>query len=129
MKVSEVSAIIVVSNNPEYLKSYYEKILDLKFVKDSHDELGTHYYAKLGELRLIIHPADNYPNMMPQSGAMTFYFSVDSIDELVERLESMGTKVLKRVKETFGERIEFKDPDGNLVCATQLNVRMVTNHE
>jgi len=121
MKVKGISAIILVSKAPEALSHFYEEILDLHFTEDSHGDLEQHFFVSVGDLRLVIHPTENYLNVNSNPGAIIFCFSVDSLDSLTKNLDRNDVGVLKRVGENFGERIEFKDPDGNLVCAVQLN--------
>lgn len=121
MKTKGISAVVIVSRNPKALRGFYEKIFNLKFVKESHGELQEHYFVTLENIRFIIHGTSSYKNINAVSGSMTLYFSVDSISDLVKRLKYNKANVLKKTKESFGDRIEFQDLDGNVICATQLS--------
>lgn len=120
MKIKGISAIVLVSRDPKALSRFYEKIFGLHFTEESHGDLKQHFVVSIGDLRLIIHPTESYTHVNPKPGAVTFYLSVDSLESLHTNLSENGIRVLKRAKENFGERIEFKDLDGNLICAVQL---------
>ena len=115
--LNQVSAVLLVSNDPARLADFYGRAFGLKFAREEHDDMDVHYGAFLGSVHLGIHPPTNFPEG-PETGKGGLKFAFDTLDfdSLIEHLKAEGISLLyEPVENTWSKMTAIRDPDGNFV--------------
>jgi predicted enzyme related to lactoylglutathione lyase len=115
------SAILIVSENPARLASFYREVVGIPLKDEAHDESLPHYGCTLGDLHFAIHPVETFPDRRRGVGAVKLAFNVFDIKALAARLEGSGVKLLYPPHDTgFFISTAINDPDGNFIEFTQM---------
>jgi len=125
-KQSEVhltSTIIAVSNL-ERSTQFYSKIFRWKvFLQEEAVTIfelpDKQHFMLYRKESFALNPGQK-PHMVPESSitATEFYFQTQNLEEIIQRLESYGARLLTPLAErTWGdEAAYFSDPDGNVIA-------------
>jgi len=106
MKVNEIDAIIIRSEDPKNLADFYQK-LGIELTEEDHGN-GVHYGARLGRIHFAIHAG--------RSGNQSVSFSLDDVDGAITELKESGAKVtLEPTDRPYGRLASIEDPEGNEV--------------
>jgi len=120
-QIEFLSAVLVVSENPERLAAFYRNVVGVPLKDEAHDTSLPHYGCNLGDTHFAIHPVETFPDKRHGVGAVKVAFSVFDINALVGRLESKGVKLLYPPHDTgFFISTAINDPDGNYIEFTQM---------
>lgn len=119
MPARSVCGVILVSDDPERLATFYADVLDVAFEREDHGGLDVHFGVDLRECHLGIHPPSNFAGH--RGGGAVTAFQVDDVDAHAARLAARGAAlVLAPHDEGFGRTATWRDPDGNLVELVEL---------
>lgn len=119
MPARSVCGVILVSDDPERLASFYGHVLDVALEREDHGGLDVHFGVDLAECHLGIHPPSNFGGH--HGGGAVTAFAVDDLDAHAARLAERGAPVvLEPHDEGFGRTATWRDPDGNLVELVEL---------
>jgi catechol 2,3-dioxygenase-like lactoylglutathione lyase family enzyme len=121
--VRYLSAVLLVSVQPERLAAFYRDILGLSLVEERHGDSQAHWGCELGDVHFAIHPLEDYPeDPRDGGGAVKLAFMVFELTELVEWLEANSVPLCYPPQPlgTGSLVTAVRDPDGNLVELTQL---------
>lgn len=120
-KAEFLSAVLIVSRNPERLARFYRDVLGIPLEGEEHGEASVHYGCTLGDIHFAIHPVDNFPDNQDGVGAVKLAFTVFDINALVSKLKKEGVALLYELKDKgLFLTTAVQDPDGNYVEFTQL---------
>jgi len=123
-KIEFLSAILLVSKNPDQLATFYRDIVGLPLEDEEHGETHKHYGCELGDLHFAIHPVSNFEGSGTGTGAGNLAFTVFDMNAFVERVQSKGVKLEYPPKDTgFALMTALHDPDRNYIEFTQLSDR------
>ncbi len=124
-KIEFLSAVLLVSKNPERLAIFYRDVIGLPLEDEEHGETEKHYGCELGDLHFAIHPVSNFEGTAHGgTGSVKLAFTVFDMNSFVERLKSNGVQIAYEPKDTgFAMMTALTDPDGNYVEFTQLSDR------
>ena len=116
-----LSAVLVVSENPERLADFYRDVVGIPLAAEHHGAALPHWGCTLGDIHFAIHPVATFPDRRSGVGAVKLAFTVFDIHALVRRLESKRISLLYPPRDTgFFWSTAILDPDGNLIEFTQL---------
>jgi catechol 2,3-dioxygenase-like lactoylglutathione lyase family enzyme len=118
-----LSAVLLVSNDPDRLARFYRDILRIPLEDEQHDDSAKHYGCELGDLHFAIHPAEDFPKQdKPVVGSVKLAFEIFDMDGFLEHLRAHGVMPLYPPKPLGSSRITaLRDPDGNEIEFTQLS--------
>ena len=120
-KVEFLSAILVLSNDPNRLAIFYRDVLGLPLVMEQHDETDVHYGCELGDVHFAIHRKEETDLDQIPAERFRLAFVVFDMTSLVERLQAAGVKLDYLPRNVgFATMTAFRDPDGNSVELTAL---------
>lgn len=120
-QIEFVTAILIVSENPARLASFYRDIVGIPLKDEAHGDSLPHYGCTLGDLHFAIHPVATFPDRRHAVGAVKFALNVFDIKALVDRLAAEGIQVLYPPHDTgFFQSTAINDPDGNYIEFTQM---------
>ena len=116
------SGILLVSENPERLATFYRDVLDLPLEEERHGDTLPHWGCNVGDIHFAIHPIDDFPDDRKSgAGAVKLAFSVFDVHALAAKLEARGVDLLYPPKDTgFFISVAILDPDGNFIELTEL---------
>ena len=115
--INQVSAILLVSNNPAELAEFYSRAFGLKFAREEHDDMEVHFGAYVGSVHLGIHPPSNFPEG-PETGegGCKIAFDTLNLDALVDHLAKEEIPLLYAPrKNQWSKMTAVRDPDGNFI--------------
>jgi len=116
-----LSAVLLVSHNPERLADFYRDVVGIPLKAEQHGGSRPHWGCNLGEIHFAIHPIETFTDRRSDVGAVKIAFTTFDIDALVERLATSGVSVLYPPRDVgFFRSTAIHDPDGNFVEFTQL---------
>lgn len=119
-----LSAVLLVSKNPEKLAEFYRDVVGLPLEEEQHGETEKHYGCELGDLHFAIHPISNFEETALGTGSVKLAFTIFDMEAFVEKIESKGYKLAYEPKDTgFATMTALTDPDGNYIEFTQLSDR------
>jgi len=115
--INQVSALLLVSEDPEKLAKFYTRAFGLKFKTEHHDDMDVHYGAFIGSVHIGIHPPANFPEGTETGkGGVKVAFDTLDFDYLVEHLRTEGIPLLyEPVKNAWSIMTALRDPDGNFI--------------
>ena len=123
-KIEFLSAILLVSKDPERLASFYKDVIGLPIEVEEHGETDKHYGCELGDLHFAIHPTSNFEGTGYGTGSIKLAFTVFDMNTFVEKVKSNGYTIAYEPKDTgFAKMTALTDPDGNYIEFTQLSDR------
>lgn len=123
-KIEFLSAVLLVSEKPEKLATFYRDIIGLPLEDEEHGETEKHYGCELGDLHFAIHPTANFEGSGTGTGAVKLAFTVFDMKAFVEKIQSKGVELVYPPKDTgFSIMTALRDPDGNYIEFTQLSDR------
>jgi predicted enzyme related to lactoylglutathione lyase len=123
-KIEFLSAVLIVSKNPERLANFYKDVIGLPIEVEQHGETDKHYGCELGDLHFAIHPINNFEGAGEGTGTIKLAFSVFDINSFVDKVKSKGHELAYDPKDMgFAKMTALTDPDGNYVEFTQLSDR------
>lgn len=123
-KIEFLSAILLVSKDPERLARFYKDIVGLPLEDEQHGETEKHYGCELGDLHFAIHPAKNFEGTAVGTGSVKMAFAVFDMKAFVEKVKAAGHKLAYEPTERgFATMTAMTDPDGNYIEFTQLSDR------
>lgn len=121
-RVRFLSAVLVVSEQPERLAAFYRDALGMALEAEQHDDTAPHWGCTLGDIHFAIHPVSDFPEDSAHAvGAVKLAFTVFDMDGAVQRLRDAGAEpVYPPVDKGWCTMTAVRDPDGNYVELTQL---------
>jgi predicted enzyme related to lactoylglutathione lyase len=123
-KIEFLSAVLLVSKNPERLANFYRDVVGLPLEDEEHGQTEKHYGCELGDLHFAIHPISNFEGTGYGTGSVKLAFTVFDMNAFVERVKSKGFQLAYEPKDTgFAKMTALTDPDGNDIEFTQLSDR------
>jgi len=116
------SGVLLVSENPERLATFYRDVLDLPLEEERHGDTLPHWGCNVGDIHFAIHPIDDFPEDRKSGvGAVKLAFNVFDVRALAAKLEARGAELLYPPKDTgFFVSAAILDPDGNFIELTEL---------
>lgn len=121
-KIEFLSAVLLISKNPERLADFYRDVVGIPLEEEQHGESKKHYGCELGDLHFAIHPPENFDDSNCGTGAVKLAFTIFDISAFAERLQSAGVTLAYPPKNTgFATMTAIHDPDGNYIEFTQLS--------
>jgi len=122
MPVEFLSAVIVVSEQPEQLASFYIDAIGLPLRAEQHNNDVPHWGATLGQLHFAIHDVRDFPeHHRAGAGAVVVALATEDLDALLVRLRTHNIEPLYPPKNLgWTTMTAVHDPDGNLVELTQM---------
>ncbi|MBS1961265.1 MAG: VOC family protein [Bdellovibrionales bacterium] len=121
-KIEFLSAILLVSKEPERLAAFYRDVIGIPLEDETHGETFPHYGCELGDLHFAIHPLENFEGRGVGTGSVKLAFTVFDLEAFVARVEKVGVKLAYPPKDLgFAKMTALDDPDGNHVEFTQLS--------
>ena len=119
-----LSAVLLISKNPEKLATFYKDIIGLPLEEEQHGETEKHYGCELGDLHFAIHPINNFKGTGYGTGSVKLAFTVFDMEAFVQKVKSQGFELAYEPKDTgFAMMTAMTDPDGNYIEFTQLSDR------
>ncbi len=116
-----LSAVLLVSKNPERLATFYRDVLGIPLDEEEHDGDVKHYGCELGDLHFAIHPTENFSSK-PGIGSVKLAFEIFDMDGFLEHLRTHDVIPLYPPKPLGTSLITaLTDPDGNEIEFTQLS--------
>jgi len=116
-----LSAVLLVSADPQRLADFYRDIVGVPLVEERHGDSLPHWGCTLGEVHFAIHPIATFPDRRSGVGAVKLAFTVFDIKALVRRFDDSGVALLYPPRNTgFFWSTAVQDPDGNLIEFTEL---------
>ena len=117
-----LSAVLLVSRDPERLAQFYREVLGMPLQEESHGDSAPHYGCELGDVHFAIHPVENFEGDLVQpQNAVRLAFTVFDMSAFIERLRESGIKPLYEPSDAgFAVITALRDPDGNYIEFTQL---------
>ncbi len=121
-KIEFLSAVLLISKNPERLAAFYKDVVGIPIEEEQHGESKKHFGCELGDLHFAIHPPENFEDSSCGTGAVKLAFTIFDIKSLTERLQFAEVKLAYPPKNTgFATMTAIHDPDGNYIEFTQLS--------
>jgi lactoylglutathione lyase len=116
-----MSLIVLRTNTIEAMLTFYDA-LGLEFVQEQHGTGAVHYSTALGDVTLEIFPAEAGQALDRKAGGATMIgIKVESVDEVITALQTLGIKPLTVPKDSvWGRRATVLDPDGRLIELAQV---------
>lgn len=117
-----LSAVILISDDPQRLAEFYRDTLGLPLHSEQHDDDRPHWGGTLGPIHFAIHHVADFPeHRRAGSGAVVIALAVDDLDAVLERLNRRGVEPLYPPRDLGWTRMTaVHDPDHNLVELTQM---------
>jgi len=116
------SGVILVSESPEDLASFYRDVLGVPLEAEEHEGTLPHWGCDLGDVHFAVHPIADFPDGRAGVGAVKLAFTVFDIQAIAARLTNAGVALLYPPRDTgFFWSTALLDPDGNLVELTQMS--------
>ncbi len=107
----DLCLVVIYARDIAASRSFYDQ-LGLRFQEEQHGTGPRHFAATLASTVLEIYPRQDGQ----EPGRVRLGFNVRSVDRLVDRLRSSGTRILSTPKaSSWGRRAVVEDPDGNRV--------------
>ena len=95
------SGILLVSENPERLATFYRDVLDLPLEEERHGDTLPHWGCNVGDIHFAIHPIDDFPDHRVSGvGAVKLAFTVFDAHAAAAKLEARGVELLYPPKDT-----------------------------
>jgi catechol 2,3-dioxygenase-like lactoylglutathione lyase family enzyme len=118
-----LSAVLLVSRQPERLVAFYRDLLGLPLVEERHGDSQPHWGGELGDVHFAIHPVEDYPeDPAVGTGAVKLALMVFGLTDFVAWLQASGVEPCypPRPLGAGSQVTAICDPDGNLVELTEL---------
>jgi predicted enzyme related to lactoylglutathione lyase len=116
-----LSAVLIVSKDPERLARFYRDVLGVPLEAEDHEGALPHWGCTLGDVHFAIHPIEDFPDHRSGVGAVRLAFTVFDIHGAARRLQERGAALLHPPRDTgYFWTTAVEDPDGNLVELTEL---------
>ncbi len=129
-KIEFLSAVLIVSKNPERLARFYRDVIGIPLEDEQHDETEPHWGCTLGDIHFAIHPISDFPDDGVGDGAVKLAFTVFDMEAFVKRLSAHDMKSLYPPKdEGFYIITALRDPDGNYLEFTQFSEAWIQHLE
>lgn len=112
--MSSLTQLVLRTTELEPLRDFYEKLLNISFSSEQHNNGPRHYSCQLGEVLLELYPTKQRENAAQKGIKDRFGFSIESLDSLCHRIDEKY--IQKWMYETEnGRAMELSDPDGRMV--------------
>jgi catechol 2,3-dioxygenase-like lactoylglutathione lyase family enzyme len=118
-----LSAVLLVSRQPERMVAFYRDLLGLPLVEERHDDCQPHWGCELGDVHFAIHPVEDYPeDPAVGTGAVKLALMVFGLADFVAGLQASGVEPSYPPRPLGAGSLvtAIRDPDGNLVELTEL---------
>lgn len=118
-RIDFLSAVLIISQDPERLASFYRDGLGLPLIPEEHGGDQAHWGCELGDLHFAIHPGEPGPGPSP----VRFALWVFDLTGYVAGLQRKGIQCRYPIQK-LGEAswvTAVEDPDGNEVELTQMS--------
>lgn len=123
-KIEFLSAVLLISKDPEKLAQFYRDVVGLPLEDEQHGDTEKHYGCELGDLHFAIHPIKNFEGSSYGTGSVKLAFTVFDMNAFVARVEKLGVKLAYPPKDMgFALLTGLTDPDGNYIEFSQLSDR------
>ena len=117
--VQFISAILLLTREPDRLVRFYRDVLGIPLEPEVHDGSATHFACELGDTHFAIHDA---AEVRERSESFKLAFAVTSLDATIAALQSAGVQTLYPPKSTgFAVMTAVLDPDANYIELTELS--------
>jgi predicted enzyme related to lactoylglutathione lyase len=114
MAVKSICGVILTSEDPAALASFYGEALGIRFEQEDHGDLATHFGVDIGRIHFGIHPPANLRLTSRGHARTTLAFDVESLSECQARLAALGAPCVQEPHdEGFGLVASYRDPEGN----------------
>ena len=117
------SGILLISKNPLRLANFYRDLFAIPLTEEQHGESDTHYGCELGDIHFAIHGHHEEGEGTDfGTGAVKIAFEVFDISAFSKKASGLGVPLLYEARDMgFMKMTALRDPDGNLVEATELS--------
>lgn len=123
-QIDFLSAVLLVSEDPERLAGFYRDVVGLPLETEQHGATDKHYGCELGDLHFAIHPTTNFKGTGHGVGSIKLAFTVFDMKGFAEKIKSKGYALVYEPKDVgFAVMTAMIDPDGNHIEFTQLSDR------
>lgn len=117
----KINLVVLKTSRPDDLAEFYGE-LGIKFENHRHGTGPLHYTADIDDLVFEIYPLPKDKDKADDT--LRLGFTVDNLDEVVERLRNSGRKIVKEpamtewgytsiIEDMDGRKIELKDKQKN----------------
>ncbi len=116
-----LSAVIIVSRNPERLARFYREVVGIDLADERHGDSLPHFGTTLGDIHFAIHPVETFPGTPYAVGAVKIALSVFDLEATVKRIKERGVRLLYPPRDTgYFISTAIEDPDGNFIELTRM---------
>ena len=116
MSIDGVSAILLISPDPEKLAGFYREALGIPLEDEVHEGVPLHYACDLEGVHFAIHGAEGWPGV-PAGEAQSPVIALRTSDAsaVAKRLHQNGVSAAGPYDHGFAHVVTFRDPDGQHV--------------
>lgn len=119
--VEFVSAVLLDTADLNRAVAFYRDVLGIPLVRAEHHDEGSHFECELGDTHFAIFEKSEASRRSVEQ-RVRIAFSVPSLEQLLERLESAGASPPSAIENRgFARLATVRDPDGNVVDLTELS--------
>lgn len=112
-----LTLLVLKTRQIEQLRRFYQA-LGIELAEEQHGRGPVHFAGRAGGVVIEVYPLQNEDT--PVDASTRLGFTVDTLAEVVVRLQAIGAQIVALPKETaFGLQAVVKDPDGRSVEITQ----------
>jgi predicted enzyme related to lactoylglutathione lyase len=120
MPVDAVGAILLISDDPRGLASFYRDALALPLEDEVHDGVPRHHACDIGGVHFAIHPSADWPGeRLSNAQSPVIVLHTTDVTEAYERLVAHGVPAIPPFDHGFAILTAFEDPDGNNIQIMQ----------
>ncbi len=120
-EIEFLSAVIIVSPNPERLAKFYREVVGVDLADERHGGSLPHFGTTLGDIHFAIHPIETFAGTPYAVGSVKIALSVFDMEATVNRIKSHGVRLLYPPRDTgYFISTAIEDPDGNFVELTKM---------
>ena len=121
-QIDFISGILLVSENPARLATFYRDTIGLALEEEQHGETLPHWGCDLGDIHFAIHPIEDFPDHQHGVGAVKLAFNVFEIKSVANELTTRGVVLLYPIRDTgFFLSTAVLDPDANFIEFTEMS--------
>src|SRR5437764_2366334 len=112
-----LTLLVLKTRQVEQLRRFYQT-LGIALAQEQHGKGPIHFAGRAGDLVIEVYPLPD--DGTPVDSSTRLGFAVESLADVIQALQSIGTKVVKPPKETtWGLQSVVRDPDGRSVELSQ----------
>ena len=112
-----LTLVVLKTRQVEQLRLFIQT-LGIELKEEQHGKGPIHFAGRVGDVVIEVYPLKDDGTAVDASTRLGF--AVENLAEVVEKLQSLGTKIVTPPKETtWGVQAVVRDPDGRAVELTQ----------